>query len=154
VEYVSKGVILSERGLSYAEQSIERDKGVNLRQRFSNITFVSLNHAPGDEETTEASRLLELRELQHTINALFNGALKKAAGVHDGDIGTAQIVHDLKAGVSQHTDHDLRVHLILGASKGYNSGATSEGLTLARLGLGYVNGNGTALSRLVSEREN
>jgi hypothetical protein len=153
IENVTNGIIFSKRGLPHTEQPIERDKGVYLRERLANIAFISLNHTSSDEKTSQTSGLLKLGELQYTINALFDRAFKEATGVYDSDVGTTQVVHDFETGVTQDTDHDLRVYLIFSAAKGHDRGTTSEPLSLTRVGLGYVNGNRTALSRLVSERK-
>jgi hypothetical protein len=153
MEDISQGIILTESGLSDAEQSIERDEGINFGKSLANITLVALNHASSDEKTPEASRFLQLREFQYAVDALFHRALKEPTGINHRDISAAEIINDLETSIPENTDHHLRVHLILGAPKGHDSGATSERLPLARLRFGDVYGYRTALSRLVSERE-
>jgi hypothetical protein len=154
MEDISQGIILTESCLSYAEQSVERDEGINFWKSLSNVTLVALNHTSSDEKTPEASRLLQLREFQYAIDALFHRALKEPTGINHRDISAAEIINDLETRIPEDADHHLGVYLILGAPKGHDSGATSERLPLTRLRFGDVYGYRTALSRLVSEREN
>jgi hypothetical protein len=150
---VAKGIILSERGLTYTKKPIEGDERVDLRERFTNVALVTLNHTPRHEQTAETSRFLQFGELQHTIDALFNCAFEEPTRVNDSDISAAEIVHDLEPRIAKHPDHYLRVYLILCASKGYYRGASGKGLALSGLRLSDIYGDRAALSRLVSERE-
>jgi hypothetical protein len=49
MENIAKSVIFSECCLPDTQQSVERDKRVNLRQGFPYVAFVPLNHAPSDK---------------------------------------------------------------------------------------------------------
>jgi hypothetical protein len=154
VQDVAKSVILPQCHLPNTQEPIERDERVDLRESLSYVSFVSLNHAPSDEEPAKTSGLLQLRKLKYAIDTFFDRTLQESAGVNHCDIRSAKFVNDLESGVPEDSDHDLGIDLILGAAKGDDGGSSCEALALTSLRLGDIHCNGgTALCWLVSERE-
>jgi len=115
VQDVTKGIIFTKRSLTDTQEPIKGDEGINFRKSFSDVALVTLDHATSNKKTTEAPRLLEFREFKNAIDALFDCALKEAAGVNNRNVSTTQFVYDLEPRIAKHSNHNLRIDLILGA---------------------------------------
>jgi len=92
------------------------EQRADLRHLGQQLPGVALGQAPGDDEPA-ALPPRELRQLQDRPHRLLPGGPDEGAGVDHQAVGPLRALGDLVPGLRQVAQHDLRIHLVLGAAE-------------------------------------
>src|SRR5207302_757089 len=65
-----------------------------------------------------APALLELGELEDRVDGLLARSIDEGAGVDDEALGVLGALGERKAGLGEHPEHQLGIHLVLRTAKG------------------------------------
>lgn len=111
---------------------------VNIGDFVSQIVFVAVGEAAGDEDFFHATGFLFVHILQDGVDGLFFGGLNEAAGVDDDDIGIGVALMGGGDVVAvELTEEDFAVNEVFGAAEGDDADAVVAGFGFQR-GLGDV----------------
>ncbi len=94
------------------------EDGVDLGNLGLDLAAVPLGQTARHDESPRPPPLLELGQLEDRVHRFLAGPVDERAGIDHQAVGALGGFHDLMPRLGEHAQHQLGVHLVLGAAEG------------------------------------